>query len=227
MVMKAGLRAGIAMAFITLVAAAGAGPASGHEQHKYGGSQSEAAQSGAAQSGAATGSSAEGAVAESFPADIGGAFELVDQTGKTVTDADFRGRYMLIFFGYAQCDSICPVSLKRMTKALDLLGEEGEQVQPILITVDPENDTPEALARYLPSIHPRLIGLTGTPEAVHAAMKSYKVNAKPMGRSWKGTQVISHGSYIYLMGPDGALLTIMPPVFSPQAMAGIIARYLS
>jgi protein SCO1 len=224
MVTKAGLGAGIAMALVALVAAAGAGPAWGHEQHKHAGSQPQAAQSDAAQTGAAPDSAAEGA--EPFPADIGGAFELVDQTGKTVTDADFRGRYMLVFFGYASCDGICPVSLKRMTRALDLLEEAGEQVQPIFITVDPENDTPAALAAYLPTIHARLIGLTGTPEAVHAAMKSYRVNANPVGQSWKGTQLISHGSYIYLMGPDGALLTIMPPVFSPPAMAGIIQRYL-
>ncbi len=221
MVSKAGLRAGIALALVMLAVAAGAGPAWGHEQHKQGGAQPRAAQTGAA-AGSATGSAA----AEPFPADIGGAFELVDQTGRTVTDADFRGRYMLVFFGYAQCDGICPVSLKRMTRALDLLEEDGEQVQPIFITVDPENDTPAALAAYLPTIHPRLIGLTGTPEAVHAAMKSYKVNANPVGQSWKGTQLISHGSYIYLLGPDGALLTVIPPVFSPPAMAGIIARYL-
>ncbi len=222
MVSKAGLRAGIALALVTLVAAAGAGPAWGHEQHKQGGAQLRADQSDTLQTGAAAGSAA----AEPFPADIGGAFELIDQTGKTVTDADFHGRYMLVFFGYAQCDGICPVSLKRMTRALDLLEEDGEQVQPIFITVDPENDTPAALAAYLPTIHPRLIGLTGTPEAVHAAMKSYKVNANPVGQSWKGTQLISHGSYIYLMGPDGALLTVIPPVFSPPAMAGIIQRYL-
>jgi protein SCO1/2 len=114
-----------------------------------------------------------------------------------------------------------------MTEAVDLLGEQGEQVQPILITVDPKNDTPKILAAYLPTVHPRLVGLTGKPVAIEAAMKSYKVNAKPMGQSWKGTPVISHGSYIYLMGPDGALLSILPPVLSAEAMAGIIARYLT
>jgi protein SCO1/2 len=216
------LRAGIAGALVTVLAVAGAGPALGHEKHKHGEAPAEAGEA-----PKVVEPSAQGAAAEPFPVDIGGAFALVDHTGKSVTDADFRGRYMLVFFGYAQCDSICPVSLKRMTEAVDLLREPGERVQPILITVDPKNDTPEALAAHLPTIHPRLVGLTGKPEAIDAAMKSYKVNAKLMGQSWKGTPVISHGSYIYLMGPDGALLSILPPVLSSEAMAGIIARYLT
>jgi protein SCO1/2 len=220
--------AALAMLWAVGAMALGPGPALGHEQHNHeSGHESghDSGQAGAAQP-AESADALAGAAAEPFPVDIGGDFALVDQTGKAVTDADFRGRFMLIFFGYAQCDSICPVGLKRMTQAVDLLGERGERVQPILITVDPENDTPEALAAYVPTIHPRLLGLTGAPEAVAAAMKSYKVSAKPMGESWKGTPVISHGSYIYLMGPDGELLTILPPVFSSEAMAGIIARYL-
>ncbi len=226
MVTKTRLRAGIARVFaaalVTLFAVAGAGPALGHEGHKQDQAPAEAAEAPEVAE-----PSSEGAAAEPFPVDIGGPFALVDHTGKSVTDADFRGRYMLVFFGYAQCDSICPVVLKHMTEAVDLLGERGEQVQPILITVDPKNDTPEALAAHLPTVHPRLVGLTGKPAAIEAAMKSYKVNARPMGQSWKGTPVISHGSYIYLMGPDGALLSILPPVLSSEAMAGIIARYIS
>lgn len=230
MIITTRLRAGIATisaaALVTLLATVlavtGAGPALGHEKHKAGKAPAEAVEA-----SEVVDPSSEGAAAEPFPVDIGGAFALVDHTGKPVTDADFRGRYMLVFFGYAQCDSICPVGLKHMTEAVDLLGEPGEQVQPILITVDPKNDTPEVLAAQLPAVHPRLVGLTGKPAAVEAAMKSYKVNAKLMGQSWKGTPVISHGSYIYLMGPDGALLSILPPVLSSEAMAGIIARYLA
>jgi protein SCO1/2 len=226
MVTKTRLRAGIARVFaaalVMLLAVAGAGPALGHEGHKQDKAPAEAAEA-----PEVADPSSEGAAAEPFPVDIGGPFALVDHTGKSVTDADFRGRYMLVFFGYAQCDSICPVVLKHMTEAVDLLGEQGEQVQPILITVDPKNDTPKILAAYLPTVHPRLVGLTGKPVAIEAAMKSYKVNAKPMGQSWKGTPVISHGSYIYLMGPDGVLLSILPPVLSAEAMAGIIARYLT
>ena len=217
-----GLRAGIVGAAALLMAVAGGAPALGHDKHKHADAATEPA--GAAE---AAEPAPRGSAAEPFPVDIGGDFALVDHTGRAVTDADYRGRYMLVFFGYAQCESICPVSLKHMTEAVDLLDERGELVQPILISVDPENDTPEALAAYLPSIHPRLVGLTGKPEAIEAAKKSYKVSARPMGQSWKGTPVISHGSYIYLMGPDGALLSVLPPVLSSEAMAGIIKRYLS
>lgn len=201
------------LALLSALLAVVAGPALAHDNHEH----AEPAQE----------LPAEAAPAEPFPIDISGDFALIDHSGKAVTDEDFRGRFMLVFFGYAQCDSICPVGLKRMTEALDLLGDPGAQVQPVLITVDPENDTPEALAAHLPSIHPRLVGLTGEPAAVDAAMRSYKVSAKPVGQSWKGTPVISHGSYIYLMGPDGALLSVLPPVLSAEAMAGIIARYLT
>ncbi len=222
MIAKPRLCLGIAGLLAALLAVAGAGPALGHGKEKHGEPPAEAV--GAPE---VVEPSSEGGAAEPFPIDISGAFALVDHTGRSVTDADFRGGYMLVFFGYTQCDSICPVGLKRMAEAVDLLGEPGERVRPILITVDPKNDTPEALAAHLPTVHPRLVGLTGKPEAVAAAMKSYKVNAKLMGQSWKGTPVISHGSYIYLIGPDGALLSILPPVLSSEAMAGIIARYLT
>ncbi len=165
--------------------------------------------------------------ASPFPADIGGAFALIDQDGRPVTEADFHGRFMLVFFGFARCEGICPVGLQRMTAALDLLGEAGADLQPVLITVDPENDTPEVLAKRVAEIHPRLIGLTGTPEAVAAARRAYKVDAKPVGQSWKGTPLINHGSFLYLMGPGGELLTVLPPVLGPQRLAEILRRYLA
>ncbi len=224
--MAAKPRIGIAIAgaLAAVLAVAGAGPALGHDKSKHVDPPADGADAAAPPEVAEP--AAEGAAPEPFPVDIGGEFALVDHTGTPVTDADYRGRFMLVFFGYARCDSICPVGLKRMTEAVDLLGEPGERVQPLLITIDPENDTPEVLADHLLRLHPRLVGLTGTTEAVSAAMKSYKVNAKLVGQSWKGTPRISHGSYIYLMGPDGALLSILPPVLSSEAMAGIITRYL-
>ena len=161
-----------------------------------------------------------------LPLDLGGPFALVDHTGRAVSDEDFRGRFMLVFFGYANCPGICPTGLRAMTEAVDLLGEKGEAVAPILITVDPAHDTPANLAPAVAKIHPRLIGLTGTLEALSATAKAYKVSAKPAGRSWQGTQIIDHGSFIYLMGPDGKFLTLFPPVMAPDAMAAAIGRYL-
>ncbi len=162
-----------------------------------------------------------------FPAAIGGAFALVDHTGKAVTDSDFRGRFLLIFFGYARCESLCPLGLRRMTEAVDLMGPYGVRVQPILITVDPKADSPEALARYLSTIHPRLLGLTGSPAAIDAVKKSYKVTSQAMGRSLMGAPLISHGSYIYLMGPKGRLLTVLPPILEPARLSDILRRYVS
>ncbi len=202
------------------VAGTGAGLAHDTESHNT------QPQTAAAQPDADQGAD-QGANFSPFPADIGGPFALVSHTGKAVTGADYRGRFMLVFFGYAQCEAICPVGLKQMTDAVDLLGASGDRVQPILISVDPESDTPESLARHVPAIHPRLIGLTGSPEAIAAAKRAYKVDSKAMGRSWKGTPVISHGSYIYLMAPDGALLSVVPPVLGAEAMADILRRYLS
>jgi protein SCO1/2 len=161
-----------------------------------------------------------------LPLDLGGPFALTDHTGRAVSDADFRGSFMLVFFGYANCPGICPTGLRAMTEALDLLGEKGARVVPLLITVDPRHDTPGNLAPAVAKIHPRLIGLTGRLEALSAAAKAYKVSAKPAGRSWQGTQIIDHGSFVYLMGPDGKFLTLFPPVMTPEAMAKAIGGYL-
>jgi protein SCO1/2 len=166
------------------------------------------------------------APAEPFPFAIGGAFELVDHRGRAVTDRDFRGAPMLVFFGYAGCGRICPVGLKRMVEALDLLGAAGARVQPVLVTVDPAHDTAEALAAYVPSVHPRLVGLTGSAEQLAAAAKAYRVDSKELGKSWDGKPVISHGSYVYLIDAEGRFATLLPPVLDAAAMARTIRKYL-
>ena len=161
-----------------------------------------------------------------FPLEIGGPFELIDHRGRAVRDTDFRGAYTLVFFGYANCPGICPLGLRNMVRAVDLLGSAGARVTPLLITVDPESDTPENLAPAVTKIHPALIGLTGTPAQLSAARKAYKVDAQPVGRAWNGLNLFSHGQYIYLMGPDGKFLTLFPPVMDPETMAKAIGRYL-
>ena len=106
---------------------------------------------------------------------IGGPFTLTDHTGKRVTDQDFRGRNMLVFFGFTFCPDVCPSALQVMSAALDKLGPKAERFVPILITVDPERDTPMQLASYVQSFHPRLVGLTGTPAEIDAVVKAYRV----------------------------------------------------
>jgi protein SCO1/2 len=135
---------------------------------------------------------------------VGGPFTLVDHTGKTVTDKDFRGRFMLVYFGFTNCPDVCPSGLQVMAAALEKVGAKADQVTPILITVDPERDTPEQLASYVPSFHPRLVGLTGSPEQVAAALKAYRVYAKKVEdpKSSAGF-TYDHTSIIYLMDRNG------------------------
>ncbi len=161
-----------------------------------------------------------------LPLDIGGPFALTDHEGRAVTDRDFRGRFLLLFFGYANCSSVCPIGLRHMTEALDLLGEKGGAVAPVLITVDPERDTAANLGPALAKIHPRLIGLTGSADRLAAARRAYKVGAEATGTDLTGGALYQHGTFIYLIGPDGGFLTLFPPVMPPAALAEAIARYL-
>lgn len=136
---------------------------------------------------------------------IGGPFALVDHTGKPVTDADFRGKWMLIYFGYTYCPDVCPTSLTTMVDALDLLGEAGAKVVPVLISVDPERDTPVKLASYVSAFGPRVVGLTGTAEQVAAAAKAYRVyyaKAKPKAGDGE-VYLMDHSSILYLVDPQG------------------------
>ena len=162
-----------------------------------------------------------------LPFDVGGPFKLIDHNGKERTDRDFRGQFMLVFFGYANCQSICPVGLRRMTAALDALGTAGARVQPLLISVDAAHDTPDNMRKEVVKVHPRLLGLTGTDNQLKAAAKAYQVESKVVSRTPDGKPVFAHGSFIYLMGPDGKLSTIIPPVLGDEQMAGIMRRYVN
>ena len=139
---------------------------------------------------------------------VGGPFKLTDHTGRRVTDKDFRGRYMLVYFGFTFCPDVCPSGLQAMAAALDQLGPKAEKITPIFISVDPERDTPEQLAQYVPSFHPRLVGLTGTPEAVQDVAKAYRVYFKKVtDEKSTADYTIDHTSIIYLMDPEGEFVT--------------------
>jgi cytochrome oxidase Cu insertion factor (SCO1/SenC/PrrC family) len=134
---------------------------------------------------------------------VGGPFSLTDHTGKRVTEKDFAGGYMLVFFGYTFCPDFCPTELQVMTAALDQMGEAGKVIQPVFISIDPARDTPQVLADYVPNFGPRLVGLTGTPDEIAAVAKAYRVF---YGKASKGDAVdylMDHTTMIYLMGPDG------------------------
>lgn len=165
------------------------------------------------------------AAATPFPADIRAKFRLIDKTGREVTEADFAGRPMAIFFGYASCEAVCSVALPRLGQALDLLGEKSAALAPILITVDPARDTPEAMRGALPRWHPRLIGLTGSEAALAEARATFQVEAQEVFEGPEGP-VYAHGSFIYLLDGHGQLLTLLPPILGPERMAEVIAGYL-
>ncbi len=161
-----------------------------------------------------------------LPFQIRPEFALTDQMGRAVTQADFAGRPMAIFFGYANCEAICSVALPAMAQALDILGTDAGRIAPILITVDPERDTPQAMAAALPDYHPRLIGLTGGEAALAAARSVFQIDAKQVTETADGAPVYAHGSFIYLVGADGEVKTLMPPILSPQRMAELMRKYL-
>lgn len=156
---------------------------------------------------------------------IGGPFALVDQDGKPRTDADFRGRLMLVYFGYTFCPDVCPLALATISAAVDALGDKGDAVVPVFITVDPERDTVAKLKAYAARFHPRLVALTGSPEAIARAAKAYHVYyAKHEEKD--EPYLMDHSSIIYLMGRDGKYLAHFGPNATAAQMAAKIAEYL-
>jgi protein SCO1/2 len=158
---------------------------------------------------------------------IGGPFELVDHTGRTVTEADYADSYLLVYFGYAYCPDVCPTELLVVGQAMDELGDLGAKVQPLFITIDPERDTPEALAEYVPEFHPRMVGLTGTPEQIKAAAKTYRVYFRAGEPDEDGAYLMEHTSYTYLIDPTGEYVTHFAYGQGPEKMAEIISKHLN
>ncbi len=142
---------------------------------------------------------------------VGGPFSLVNQDGRRVTEKDFLGRYMLVFFGYTYCPDVCPTELQVMSAALDQMGPEADRIQPVFVSIDPARDTPEVLKAYVGNFNPRLIGLTGTPEEVATIAKAYRAYYAKAGNAGAATDyLMDHSSIIYLMGPDGRFVKHMP-----------------
>jgi protein SCO1 len=157
---------------------------------------------------------------------IGGKFELVDQNGKTRTDADFRGRYMLVFFGYTHCPDFCPTGLQAMAETLDTLGKDGEKIQPIFITVDPDRDTPQVMKEYVVNFHPRLLGLTGSDAQIAKAAKAYRVYYARAGKPGTEDYLMDHSTFTYFMGPDGKYLTHFSHGTPPKTVAERIRKLM-
>ena len=157
---------------------------------------------------------------------VGGPFELVDHKGETVRDDAFRGRLMLVYFGYTWCPDVCPTELQNMSAAMDLLGDDAAQVAPIFITVDPERDTVETVAEYREHFHPSLAALTGSPAQVAAAAKAYRVYYAKGPADRPDEYLMDHSSFVYLMDQKGGYLTHFAPATPPETMAARIREHL-
>ncbi len=139
---------------------------------------------------------------------IGGPFTLQDGAGKPVTDRDFRGKYMLVYFGYTFCPDVCPTTLNAVADAMDKLGPAGAaRIQPVFITVDPKRDTPSVVKQYAAAFGPSVIGLTGTADEIAKVAKEYRVYyAEHRTGPGPDDYSMDHSSVLYLMGPDGAFI---------------------
>ena len=150
---------------------------------------------------------------------IGGPFALTDQNGARRTEADFRGRLMLVYFGFTYCPDICPTDLQQMALAVDQLGPAGEMVQPLFITIDPARDTPGHLKDYMPLFHPRFVGLTGDAAEIREAARAYRVYYEKVERADKSDYTLDHSAFIYLMDRGGKYLGFFPPGTSAERIA--------
>lgn len=171
-----------------------------------------------------------GTVTTTGTAAIGGPFALQAEGGRAVTDADFAGRYMLIYFGYTYCPDVCPSTLGQVGRALDMLPPaQAERIQPIFITVDPQRDTPDEVAEYAGHFHPRFLGLSGTPEQIAAVSRAYRVYAAKVEQDPDDpmTYLMDHSSISYLMGPDGTFVTHLSHNLDAAGMAKVLAERIN
>jgi protein SCO1/2 len=158
---------------------------------------------------------------------VGGPFTLVDGNGHAVTDRDFRGRYLLVYFGYTFCPDVCPTTLNEVAGALDALGPKADRLQALFITVDPQRDTPSVVRDYAASFSPRIKGLTGSPEQIAKVAEEYRVYYAPQrSEGAADAYTVDHSSILYLMDPDGHFILPMRTDQTAQALAAELAKHI-
>lgn len=154
---------------------------------------------------------------------VGGPFELTTHTGKRVRDTDYRGKLMVVYFGFTYCPDICPAGLQVISAALDQLGKDADKVSPLFITVDPERDTPVQLKSYVASFHSSLTGLTGSAEDISSVAKNYRVYYRKAQSPDLSEYTMDHTSFIYLMDGAGEFITHFPHAVTPDKLAARLA----
>ena len=161
---------------------------------------------------------------------IGGPFTLTNQDGQRVSSDQFDGQYRLVYFGYTYCPDICPVDLQQIGLAMKQLEESdpevAKRVQPIFITTDPERDTPAVMKEYVSAFHPRLIGLTGTPEEIAAVSKSFGVYALKQENEGSSEYLVNHSRLAMLFGPKGEPIALLPHEDGANAIAAELKKWV-
>lgn len=158
---------------------------------------------------------------------VGGRFALVDQDGRRVTDASYRGKAMAVFFGFTNCPDICPTGLARMTEIMDALGPDAAKLQPIFVTVDPGRDTPEVMKSYVAHFSDRFVGLTGSEAEIAAVAKAYRVYFKIHGDpATNPNYLVDHSAFIYVMDTTGGFVGTFTPDTPVDAAVKLIRRAL-
>ena len=159
---------------------------------------------------------------------VGGPFTMVDHRGRTVSERTLLGSHALIYFGYTACPDVCPTELGTMAAAIDALpAAVGARVRPVFVTVDPERDTVAVLSDYVAAFHPRMLGLTGTPEQVDVIKRRYHVYSRALDKEEDGFYFVDHSTVLILMGPDGRFVELLRPQLSVDEMAARLRARLS
>ena len=158
------------------------------------------------------------------PAGIGGGFSLTEAPDRAVSDADFRGKYLLVFFGYTNCPDLCPATLGKIAAALRMMGSRAAQIQAVFITLDPARDTPAVMAQYVALFSPDMIGLSGTAGQIAAVERGYHVYVGPRDAK---TGAIAHSAILYVMRPDGGFASALPDDISAESLAESLLKLTS
>ena len=157
---------------------------------------------------------------------IGGPFLLTDHHGRPRELQEFRGKVVVLYFGYIFCPDVCPTDLVSISNMIEALGPSGETIQPLFITLDPERDTVEQLALYVPHFHPRLVGLTGTLEEIGKLAEYYKIYFKKVPAREAPHYFLDHSAYIYVLDQQGKYYGTFPPGTSPQRLTAVVEELL-
>lgn len=161
---------------------------------------------------------------------IGGPFALIDQDGRAVTDRDFAGKYRIMYFGFTHCPDVCPTDLAVIGQALRRFEksrpDRASRVVPIFVSVDPERDTPPVIKEYVAAFHPRLVGLTGSPQQVAEAVKRYGAYGSKEAPAAGGGYNVNHSRLAELIGPDGQPIALLPYEKGAEAVAAELERWV-